>query len=264
MKLLGNLVLSLGILFSLSACGQESDTVELNITGADYAGTGIRAFRVKNPDVPDAYGDGGSMAPYGGGGIRCCYQVPKQWHEGLTAEIEVYYPLKGKNGDEMVEDLKKREAAGNVTETFNVSVPKYQTPAAGTLWVQFMPDKEIKVVVSDLSPDHEDFPGDVKGWPVPSDEYRISLIDRDLKLEKGDLKLFIDSLDEWTNEPSGESLRAAWVSYEKHFKDKIKSINGYKDPRFLELLIKESKADIAAKELKIKRLKEYKESISER
>lgn len=261
MKLLGTLVLSLGILFSLSACGQESDTVELNITGADYAGTGIRAFRVKNPDVPDAYGDGGSMAPYGGGGIRCCYQVPKQWHEGLTAEIEVYYPLKGKNGDEMVEDLKKREAAGNVTETFNVSVPKYQTPAAGTLWVQFMPDKEIKVVVSDLSPDHEDFPGDIKGWPVPSDEYRISLIDRDIKLAEDDLQSATSSLEELTNNPAKKSLKLYWDTYEKYLKEELEGFSGYEDPRFLSDLIRKSKRNIADSKDEIKKLKTYKESL---
>ena len=261
MKLLGNLVLSLGILFSLSACGQESDTVELNITGADYAGTGIRAFRVKNPDVPDAYGDGGSMAPYGGGGIRCCYQVPKQWHEGLTAEIEVYYPLKGKNGDEMVEDLKKREAAGNVTETFKVPVPKYRAPAEGTLWVQFMPDKEIKVVVSDLSPDHEDFPGDVKGWPVPSDEYRINLIDRDIGLAESDLKFSISRLKEWKNEPTEKALKSSWDAYKKHFEEELKSFNGYKDSRFLSYLIRESEINIANAKEEIRKLKSYKESL---
>lgn len=261
MKLLGNLVLSLGILFSLTACGQESDTVELNITGADYAGTGIRAFRVKNPDVPDAYGDGGSMAPYGGGGIRCCYQVPKQWHEGLTAEIEVYYPLKGKNGDEMSADLTKREATDNVTETFNVPVPKYQAPAEGTLWVQFMPDKKIKVVVSDLSPDHEDFPGDVKGWPVPSDEYRISLIDRDIKLAEDDLQFSINRLKEWTNEPTDEALKSLWDTYKKHLKEEVEGFDGYKDPHFLSDLIRKSKRNIAAEKRKIKKLKEYKESL---
>ncbi|MBE2167853.1 MULTISPECIES: DUF3304 domain-containing protein [unclassified Cobetia] len=252
MKLLGNLVLSLGILFSLTACGQEPDTVELNITGADYAGTGIRAFRVRNPDVPDAYGDGGSMAPYGGGGIRCCYQVPKQWHEGLTAEIEVYYPLKGKNGDEMVEDLKKREAAGNVTETFNVSVPKYQTPAAGTLWVQFMPDKGIKVVVSDLSPDHEDYPGDVKGWPVPSDEYRRQKINQEIKFLESSKNNQQEDLNELERN-SGTVLKSYWNVFSDimHMAKEIKGFSDYQDPGFNDFLKSYLKAGIARDDRKI-------------
>ncbi|MDA5565478.1 DUF3304 domain-containing protein, partial [Cobetia sp. MMG027] len=202
-----------------------------------------------------------SMAPYGAGGIRCCYEVPKQWHEGLMVEVETYYPLVGDTIEERSEDLGQREATGTVTEKVKVPVPEYQAPAEGTLWVQFMPDKNIKVVVSELSPEHENFPGDVKGWPVPSDEYRISLIDRDIGLAEDDLKLSISRLKEWTNEPTDEALKSSWDAYKKYFKKELKDFSGYKDPRFLSYLIKESKINLSNERKKIRKLKLYKESL---
>ncbi|MDA5565488.1 DUF3304 domain-containing protein, partial [Cobetia sp. MMG027] len=193
-----------------------------------------------------------SMAPYGAGGIRCCYEVPKQWHEGLMVEVETYYPLVGDTIEERSEDLGQREATGTVTEKVKLPVPEYQAPAAGTLWVQFMPDRNIKVVVSDLSPDHEDFPGDVKGWPVPSDEYRRQKIDQKINFLENSKKNQQEDLNELKRNPD-TVLKSYWNIFSdiKHMSKEINIFSDYQDPRFNDFMKSYLKAGIAGDDRKI-------------
>ncbi|WP_110658259.1 DUF3304 domain-containing protein [Salinicola halimionae] len=189
------------LLASLPACGSDNDTADLNITGVDYAGNGIGGFYVVDPNNEKNRGDGESLTPYSAGGTRCCYQVPKEWHEGLKVDVVVRYPLEGETGDEISASLAKRKAEGKLTETIHVDVPKYATPAKGTLWVQFLPDKKANVVVSELSPPHEKFPGKVKGWPVPTKEYKNKMIMRRVEINEGDLRSFEKAIQEGDGTP---------------------------------------------------------------
>ncbi|WP_223161009.1 hypothetical protein, partial [Salinicola aestuarinus] len=53
----------------------------------------------------------------------------------------------------------------------------------------------------DLSPPHEDFPGEVKGWPEPSTEYRNKIIMRRIEINNGDLRSFKKGLEEKDGTP---------------------------------------------------------------
>ncbi|KFF49896.1 hypothetical protein GY26_05500 [Gammaproteobacteria bacterium MFB021] len=226
-------VLALFGLLSLTGC--SDDTASLNITGVDYAGQGIGAYYVVDPTDDKNRGGGESIGPYSAGGIMCCYSVPKKWHEGLSVDVVVSYPLEGETGDEISASLAKRRAEGTLHETIHVEIPKYETPAKGTLWLQFLPDKQANVVVSNLSPDHKDFPGEVKGWPVPSDEYRTKLIDRELRLVKQRLERNRRNLNELEETPE-ETLNKFWGSFERTRTRDLGQYSDYEDPRFQDVV----------------------------
>ncbi|MBB5322580.1 DUF3304 domain-containing protein [Marinobacter oulmenensis] len=221
----------------LSGCGpsESGNAVTLNVTGVDYAGKGISAFAVEDPSNPENRGTGMSITPYSAGGIQCCYQVPEKWHEGMTVNVIVRYPLEGETTDERSANLAKRQAEGTVKHTISVNIPEYETPARGTLWVQFLPEKQAKVVVSDLDPPHEDFPGDVKGWPEPSDEYRRKIIDRDLQLVRERLGRNQEALDELSENPI-ETRKTYWGVFKRTRTKDLDQYSGPEDPQFHELL----------------------------
>ncbi|OLO06319.1 hypothetical protein BTW08_18085 [Salinicola sp. MH3R3-1] len=244
------------LLASLPACGSDNDTADLNITGVDYAGNGIGGFYVFDPNNEKNRGDGESLTPYSAGGTRCCYQVPKEWHEGLKVDVVVRYPLEGETGDEISASLAKRKAEGKLTETIHVDVPKYETPAKGTLWVQFLPDKKANVVVSDLSPPHEDFPGEVKGWPVPSDTYRRKLIDQKLALLEDRLERDQRDLVEYNREPEN-TLRRYWHMFEEiRAADVLNRFSGTKDPQFKPFLERYLRRNVESDEKEIQMLQD--------
>lgn len=226
---------TLALILSLSGCGLGEETVTLNVTGVDYAGQGIRAFAVVDPDDPKNRGGGMSITPYSAGGTQCCYQVPEEWHKGMKVNVIVRYPLEGDTTDERSANLAKRQAEGTTKHTIQVTIPKYETPARGTLWVQFLPEKKANVVVSDLDPPHADFPGEVKGWPVPSDEYRRKLIDRDLRLIRERLGRNQEALDQLHKKPS-KTRKTYWGVFERTRTRDLGQYSGPEDPQFQDLL----------------------------
>ena len=181
--------------------------------------------------------------------------MPKTWHEDLQVDVIVRYPLEGESYEERQADRTRREAEGRLQETIRLDIPRYETPARGTLWVQFLPDNRASVVVSNLTPAHENFPGDVKGWPVPSDEYRQKLInikieDAKQRLERSRKSLFLIKTG------NKQKLKELWRIYSDIYSENISSFNNYYDPEFIEFLTERFKERIRADEQTISLLKE--------
>lgn len=239
-------------LVSLTAC--SDDTTDLNITGVDYAGQGIGSYYVVDPNNDKNRGGGESITPYSAGGIMCCYEVPREWHEGLNVEVVVRYPLEGDTTDERSESLAKREAEGKLNETIHVDIPEYDTPAKGTLWVQFLPNKKANVVVSNLSPDHKDFPGEVKGWPVPSDEYRRKLIDQKIGMAEGRLELSRENLLRLKKDPDGMA-QEQWKMLKEIRSNRIDGFSGPDDPKFRTFLQEDLRGSVDLYKEEIEELK---------
>lgn len=217
----------------LSGCASlgKSNDVSLNITGVDYAGTGMDAYQVKDPDNPKNRGGGFSIRPYSADGVQCCYTVPKEWHPGLKATVLLRYPLEGTTHDEISASLAKRQAEGTLVETYQVEIPRYTTPAKGTLWVQFLPNKHVNLVVSDLDPSHKDFPGKVKGWPVPSVEYRRKLVDQKISEVQDRLAFNKEALEDLRENPE-ETTKEYWESFRRTRTLDESKYSGPDDPDF--------------------------------
>jgi len=223
------------VLAGLAGCNLGEDTATLNITGVDYAGRGIGAFAVVDPDDPDNRGGGMSITPYSAGGVQCCYELPEEWHEGMTVNVVVRYPLEGDTTDERSANLAKRQAEGTVNQTIQVDVPEYNTPARGTLWVQFLPEKKASVVVSELNPNHPDFPGELKGWPEPSDEYRAKIIDREIEDISARVSHTENSLNK-IKDGDEAAIKQYWDIRQDTAPKEVAKFNGWEDPGFKEYL----------------------------
>jgi len=59
----------------------------------------------------------------------------------------------------------------------------------GELWVVRQADGSFGVVSSDYQPDHAKWPGAVKGWPVPTLEYKRKSFDVYINVAEGDVIL---------------------------------------------------------------------------
>ncbi|WP_157956979.1 DUF3304 domain-containing protein, partial [Salinicola aestuarinus] len=157
--------------------------------------------------------------------------------------------------DERSESLARREAEGKLNETIHVDVPKYETPARGILWVQFLPDKKANVVVSDLSPPHDDFPGEVKGWPVPSDKYRRSIVDREVKDAQASLAVYRKGIDDVQSREDGV-FEKYWNIDKDVFAQDVEKFDGWGDPAYQEYLLENLSMSAKRMENKIERLRE--------
>ncbi len=200
---------------TISSCDDlnKAKEISLNITGVDYAGTGIDIYSVEDTNDLSNKGGGFSITPYSADGVQCCFKVPEKWQPGLKVNVLVRYPLDGETSDEIVASLERREADGTLVDTIPAEIPEYKTPARGTLWVQFLPDKKVRLVVSDLDPSHKNFPSEIKGWPVPSDEFYNKKIMQLIELNNDDLQSFEKAIQE--NDGTSEKID----EYKRHIEN---------------------------------------------
>lgn len=141
-----------GAAITLAACGFEppkTPTITASITGLNHTDTYVATFYVNG-----AYG--GNISRRGGGGkTTCCVELPRTYRPGLAATI--------------------RWSATNTREDLwqekTVPVDTYG-PEGGSLFVHFLPDDEVRLVVSNLHPQHPDYPGPgmPSGYKVPRQE----------------------------------------------------------------------------------------------
>ncbi len=101
-------------------------------------------------------GHGGFQAGEGSGSV-CCATLPEKWHPGLTAKV------KWEVSNWKEENGKDYEA--------NVPVDRYTEE--GHLWVHFLANGSVRLVVSNMGPGGPDYPGPHDPIPrkQPWDDY---------------------------------------------------------------------------------------------
>ncbi|MCS4506057.1 DUF3304 domain-containing protein [Arhodomonas aquaeolei] len=171
----------------LTACG-GGDTIGVSVSAVNYTERGIRYFSVHRPGDAKRSAVGMSIRPYGAGGVTCCVPLPRQWHEGLEVVVTVRPSLVGDSYEERQQNYVERRDNGTLDLERTVAVPRYGDPDRATLWLQALPGGRYAVVVSEVDPPHEDWPGEIRGWPQPSEAYRTKLINRRMKLVEDRIK----------------------------------------------------------------------------
>lgn len=174
----------------------------------------------------------------------CCYSLPAQWTPGLTVEIaETYWlPMKADNS---VPEVRKKHV---------VEVLSYQGGKAGELWVLRGTGGQITVVSSDVQPDHQSWPGEIKGWPVPSIEHRRELQDRAIAEAQMTIDLYVSSLDELSKDPGKYALEE-WNSIMMFQPARLKQYKGSGDPAYLEMLKKDYEGHLSKARVDLKNRK---------
>ncbi|KVV59961.1 hypothetical protein WK90_10590 [Burkholderia cepacia] len=119
----------------------EPDTLGLKLNALNYTDVPIGAFYVDGTwggAVPARVGSGG-------GAIICCVALPKQWHPGLTVNLQWR--------DDNLYRKDPKALASRV-----VPVERYDAFSDGFLWVLFFPHDRIKVYASQWMPGYRGFP----------------------------------------------------------------------------------------------------------
>lgn len=167
----------------LSAC--EKPIVDVNLHGVNYTDNAF-TYVVMDPENPEGGSGGELIDPFGAGGTMCCAKLPRKWQPGIKLQIRTTQWLQQRPAETLVE-VKKMHIA---------EVPKYADGNPGELWVLLNADESVSVVSSDLQPDHAQWPGKVKGWPVPSIEYQRERWELYRKHEEGGVRLYLSALTE--------------------------------------------------------------------
>jgi hypothetical protein len=201
-----------------------SDLISTNVHSVNYSGYEFTSW-VEDPLNARNRGGGESVSPYSAGGIMCCYSLPERWHSGIQVTIHATHSFQTSPEAKLSE----------ISETHTVEVPPYVDGKVGELWIIREGDGTYSVVSSDFQPNHEKWPGKVKGWPVPSLEYRRVKWDLLINLEEKYVKVYLDLLKNLDEDPQA-SARKAWTVQSKYQSETLKIYSGPDDERYLKFL----------------------------
>ena len=191
MKLIGALVAILGLLLTGCSSMAAEETVSVSLTPVNYTEQNYYRYFITDLSVPDAKRRGGeSVNAYSAGGVMCCFDLPKVWHPGIKIKVSLRKETEAKNLKEYEKEI---DAGGVPLINYEVEIPPYADGIPSTLWTLILPDNKVEVVSSRYDPNHASWPASVKGWPVPSTEYRRKLWDRDMDLILFSLKRYEDA-----------------------------------------------------------------------
>lgn len=209
------------LLCAFSADGaSENKTAEVSLHGVNYSGSTFR-FYVVNQAYPDSVGGGELIGPFSAGGVTCCAKLPSKWQIDTKLEVKTIHWLKKPS------DGTRQE----IHETHQVEIPRYATGKPGELWILREPDGKISAVSSDLQPNHPNWPGKIKGWPVPSLDYRREQWTISKKHEEDGLAAAIELLDELGRSPAKAAQRI-WETEKKYDPEVVEGFSGPNDPRY--------------------------------
>jgi len=174
-------------LLFLAACANlhAEDSIGLSVTNVNYSGTGYTSALAVDP-VTDQSGGGEAANEYAASGLMCCYSLPSKWRPGIQVEVRL---LKEKVG----QTYQERAYEQDVWIKKRVDVPPYQGRPS-TLWIVIYPDQQVAVYATNDEPSSPNWPGKIKGWPVPSVEYRRMLWDRKMDELQKEKKMFEDAI----------------------------------------------------------------------
>ena len=233
-----------GVCLALLGCGKQAgETASVNVLGVNYTAGEFR-YRLEDPaNAKNAVG-GELIDSFSGGGIRCCFELPRQWRPGLKVRIHTTLFELPPPPNDGIENLKE------IRHSTDAEVPPYVDDKVGDLWVVRQADGSFGVISSSYQPDHPKWPGAIKGWPVPSLEYRRSRYDIHIDIAEKSLEGWQRYAVEFRKDRPkviNETWKHMWEHaneyaspnsrYEREKRDRIQfleSFSGPADPRFAE------------------------------
>lgn len=233
----------------LTACAKSNapapsaKSIPVPIHGVNYTAEPF-SFVVIDPQDPKNYGGGETINSYGAGGTMCCYSLPAQWRPGLKVEIAETYWLPVK-ADKSLPEVRKKHV---------VEIPPYSGGKAGELWVLRGPSGEMSIVSSDLQPDHRDWTGGIKGWPVPSVEYQRKIHDTLIVEAQNSVDLYTGLVADMDKNPS-KMAQEQWEFTSASENSILKPYRGSTDPAYREMLKKDYALSLERAAEKLKRYK---------
>ncbi|PPV04661.1 hypothetical protein XBLMG947_4129 [Xanthomonas bromi] len=143
-------LLLLSVLLPLGACskpaGEQADggMATANISPYNHTGDYIHQLYI------DGQWGGNSYAYGGGGSFVCCITYPRQWHQGLKAKVR--WTTSSSNPNATSEEGKP------TWHEKIVPIERYEKSGT-TLNVHFLPEGQVRLLITNLSAGHPDYPG---------------------------------------------------------------------------------------------------------
>ena len=216
------------VLPMLSACAKSERTLDgqvpVPIHGVNYTAQEFGFVLVDPLDKENVAGEE-SITPYGAGGIVCCFNLPKQWRPGLKAELRATLWILPTPGHDL----------SSVKKSYTLDIPAYGLGKVPELWILRTADNEFSLVATNFQPNHPEWPGKIKGWPVPSVEYRRIIHARYLKEAQSNVNLHESLLAGLQNNPH-EHGKEAWEFRKVSDSAALKAFKGPEDAAFLAML----------------------------
>jgi hypothetical protein len=202
---------------------REEKTVGVSLHGVNHTDETF-SFYLRDPENPEMISGGsGLIDPYGASGITCCAVLPREWHPGLKLKIHTTHYLEKQSEGSTIPEIK---------EVIEAEVPRYVDGKPGEIWVLRKADGKVEVVSSDYQPDHPNWPGAIKGWPVPSIEYRRERWELHRKLKTHEVQIFTEALEELETSPLTQT-REDWESTKSHSPYRLSGFSGPDDPLYI-------------------------------
>lgn len=196
----------------------QTNTISVNVHGVNYT---AEPFRYVLTDPADSsVGAAEHIGPFSGGGIMCCFTLPKQWRPGIRVTVQSTHWLPKTDRGELPQ----------VEKLYTVDVPAYPE-GAGELWILRTTEGEIELVISNVEPDHSKWPGKVKGWPEPSLAYQRERWELYRNRAEGNVDLYRELLEHLRTYTKAH-LQNGWdfdLEYHPEFKTKF---SGPDDPAY--------------------------------
>lgn len=215
------LLLGIFLIMPQLVLASEKKTIEVSLRGVNYSPSEFRYYII-DPNNPESSGGGELIDPFGAGGITCCAILPRNWHQGAKLKVRTTHWKKNVSDGARVE----------VTEVHQVEVPRYPNGKPGELWVLREGDGKISLVSSDHQPDHPNWPGKIKGWPVSSFEYRREKWEIFRKHEADGLASTTKFLNDLDKYPVVTALKM-WETEREYDPKSVAGFSGPNDPRYL-------------------------------
>ncbi|MCC2955838.1 DUF3304 domain-containing protein [Massilia sp. IC2-477] len=224
-KVLLSVLAVLGMLGLVALWQYRGSHASVSLHGVNYSDREFSYF-IADPENPEKATGGEHIAPFAAGGTTCCAVLPLKWKPGAKIRLSTTHWLKKLPDGTLPEVVQEHE----------VEVPEYAE--AGELWVIRDEDGKVNVVSSNLQPDHPNWPGKIKGWPVPSIEYQRERWELYRKDRQGYVELYTSMLKELESHPQ-DRAKSAWNHAKERNPAELQQFTGPDDPRFLQKLQKE-------------------------
>ncbi|WP_420473115.1 DUF3304 domain-containing protein [Noviherbaspirillum sp. ST9] len=212
-------MLAAGILLAACAISRKSASkTGVDISGVNYSDMPI-TYIVSDPNDTASVG-AEPLDPFAAGGAMCCFRLPATWQPGIKVKVEILDTHREPFKEEILE------------------LPPYVDGKPGRLWAVLYQDGSIEVLSSEYGPPHAKWPGKVKGWPVPTVEYRRKLWAMHLDLKMGTLRAAQKLVQELRESPE-KRLQESWKHKQQYSRKDIATFTGPADPAYREFLSKD-------------------------
>ena len=231
------MILLLACFQALCACGKNE--IPVNIHGVNYEDSAF-SYVMSDLQKKENRAGGELIEPFSAGGITCCYLLPRKWRQGLKVQVNWTY-WESKAGNDELDETKK---------IVQLDIPPYAEGKPPEVWILRTGVGLLALVGSNLQPDHADWPGTIKGWPVPSVEYQRERWAIHEKMARGYVELYKGLLTSLSESPAKE-LKESWTTAAENMPATLKGFSGYNDPKYYEYLERRYRAELKASEAEL-------------